>query len=90
MDKKEYEKDELKKVLNEELLWIQYRARMLDLIEDKLLQMKEMVEDLKQGNLSKEEIGFINVEMNRLTVEINALDEESRRTENGGGDWVLI
>jgi hypothetical protein len=38
------EKEKLKHELEQELQWVQYRKKMLDIIEEKLLQMKQLAE----------------------------------------------
>lgn len=77
------EKEELKQELEQELKWVQYRQKMLDIMEEKLLQMKQLVEQAKQGNLTVEEMEELNARLNNLTAQVRALDGESRRTEEG-------
>jgi hypothetical protein len=36
------EKEELRQELQEELQWVQYRQKMLDIVEEKLLQMRQL------------------------------------------------
>ena len=36
------EKEELKHELEQELQWVKYRQKMLDIIKEKLLQMKQI------------------------------------------------
>ena len=50
------EREELKQELEQELLWVQYRQKMLDIIEEKLLEMKQIVEQAKQENLTAREL----------------------------------
>ncbi len=80
------EKEELKKELEQELQWVQYRQKMLDIMEEKLLQMKELAQQAKDNNLSPEEIAVLNAKLNRLAAQVNALDEESRKIELQGID----
>lgn len=72
------ERDELKRELEQELHWVQYRQKILEIIDEKLLQMKKLAEKVKQGNLTKEELGTLNIKINDLAMQIKALDEESR------------
>lgn len=72
------EREELKEELEQELYWVKYRQKMLDIIDEKLLQMKKIAEKVKQGNLTKEELGTLNIKINDLVMQIKALDEESR------------
>jgi flagellin-like hook-associated protein FlgL len=76
------EKEELKQELDQELEWVKYRQKMLDIMEDKLLQMRELAEQAKQGNLTAEELESINTKINNLVSQVRALDSESRKTEN--------
>ncbi len=72
------EREELKWELEQELHWIQYRQKILEIIDEKLLQMKKIAEKVKQGNVTKEELGWLNIKINDLAIQIKALDEESR------------
>lgn len=75
-------REELKQELEQELQWVQYRQKMLDIMEDKLLQMREIAEQAKQSNLNPLEIEGLNVKMSNLAEQVNALDRESRRIED--------
>jgi hypothetical protein len=77
------EKEELKQKLEQELQWVQYRQKMLDIIEEKLLQMKLLAEQAKQDNLTARELEALNARINDLAAQVRALDTESRRTEDG-------
>lgn len=76
------EKEELIQQLKAELQWVKYRMRMLDIIEEKLLQMKRMAEIAKESNFSSEEIEAINVEIHNLEEQVKAIDSESRNSED--------
>ncbi|GEA29281.1 hypothetical protein [Clostridium diolis] len=76
------EREELIHQLKAELQWIKYRMRMLDIIEEKLLQMRMMTETAKELNLSAEEINFLNIEIHNLEKKVKALDSESRKTKD--------
>ncbi|MBW9170643.1 hypothetical protein K2F43_05420 [Clostridium estertheticum] len=76
------EKEELKQEMQQQLEWVQYRQKMLDIIEEKLLQMREIVEQAKEKNLIPEEIEILNAKLNNLAAQVNALDSESRITED--------
>lgn len=43
------EKEKLEKELQKELQWVQYRQKMLDIMDEKLMQMKQLAEQAKQG-----------------------------------------
>ena len=77
------EKEELKKELEQELQLVQYRMKMLDIIEEKLLQMRQLAEKAKQGNLTPVEIEVLNFRLKDLEKQVRALDGESRTTEDG-------
>ena len=51
---------------------------MLDIIEKKLIQMRETVEKAKDENLSKDELEKLNDKLSNLALQVNALDEGSR------------
>ena len=77
------EKEELKQELEQELQWVKYRQQMLDIMEDKLLQMRQLAEQTKQGNLTEREMEEINMKLNNLATQVKALDGESTRTLHG-------
>ena len=60
-----------------------YRQKMLDIMEEKLLQMKQLAEQAKQGNLTAGEIEALNDIINNLAAQVKGIDSESRKTENG-------
>jgi len=72
------EREKLKMELELELQWVKYRQEMLDIMGDKLLQMKEMVEKVKLGNLTSGEVEALNSKLNILASQVKAIDEESR------------
>ncbi|MCB2356693.1 hypothetical protein [Clostridium estertheticum] len=55
---------------------------MLDIMEVKLLQMREITDHVKQGNLRSEEIVALNARINNLASQVNAIDSESKITED--------
>lgn len=77
------EKEELKQELEQEIQWVQYRQKMLDIIEEKLLQMKQLAEQAKEENLSPAELELLNDRLNNLAEQVRALDSESRKIEDG-------
>ncbi|GAA0079100.1 hypothetical protein UT300005_34790 [Clostridium sp. CTA-5] len=76
------EKEEIKQELKQELMWVKYRQRMLDIIEEKLFQMKQLAEKAKGKNISSDELEELNTKLNNLAEQVKALDEESRRIED--------
>ncbi|ERI91241.1 hypothetical protein HMPREF1982_03200 [Clostridiales bacterium oral taxon 876 str. F0540] len=77
------EREELKQELEQELLWVQYRQKILDIIEKKLLQMKQLAERVKQGNLTTGKKEASNGRLNDLAAQVRAIDGESRKMEDG-------
>jgi len=77
------EREELKLKLEQELQWVQYRQKMLDIIDDKLIQMRELAEQAKQGNLAIGELESLNNRLNNLAAQVRAIDSESRKIEDG-------
>lgn len=76
----EYESKELsEEELKQELQWIHYRQKMLNIIEDKLLEMREVAEMAKNNNFTKEELGEMNIKLNDLGLQIRALNAESEK-----------
>lgn len=76
------EREKLKQELEQELQLVQYRIKMLDIIEEKLIQMREMAEQIKEGNLTIKGIEVLNIEINNLAEQIKAIDGESKRVED--------
>lgn len=77
------EREELKMELEQELQWVKYRQNMLDIMDDKLLKMREIAEKAKLGNLTSEELGVLADKLNNLAIQVRALDGESRKIEDG-------
>lgn len=61
---------------------MKYRMNMLDIMEKKLLQMKELAEQVKNNNLTEKEYEVLNLRLNDLAAQVRALDEESRKAGN--------
>lgn len=76
------EREELKQELQQELLLVQYRMKMLDIMEGKLLQMEQLAKMAKQGNLTDLEIEALNSKINDLASQVKAIDSESRKKED--------
>ncbi|KPU26271.1 hypothetical protein TR13x_10825 [Caloranaerobacter sp. TR13] len=64
--------------LKGKLEWVKYRIAMLDKMEQKLREMKKLVQYVKNNDLDEEEIKEINVKLNRLKDEIVQMDEKSK------------
>ncbi|MBV7272241.1 hypothetical protein JMF89_11315 [Clostridiaceae bacterium UIB06] len=70
-------KEELEEKLQAELEWVKYRLRMLDIMEKKLYQMRDVAQKSAK-NISAEERNDLNKKIKWLEMQVNALDEESR------------
>lgn len=64
--------------MNEELQLVRYRVRMLDIMEQKLLEMRKLATHAKDNLLSFEEIKIINNRLNELMKQVKCIDEESK------------
>lgn len=76
------EKEEVKQELKQELQWVQYRMNMLDIMDEKLLQMKKIAAQAKEEKLSSVELKALNDRLNFLAEQVRALDSESRKMED--------
>ncbi|MBA2883626.1 hypothetical protein [Clostridium beijerinckii] len=72
------EREELEKKLKEELQWVKYRQRMLDVIDEKLIKMKNIAEQAKEKSLTESELRELNIELNNLSEQVKAIDSESK------------
>ena len=70
-------REELEEKFQAELEWVKYRMRMLDIMEKKLYQMKDIAQK-STNNISEEERKELNKKIKWLEMQVNALDEESR------------
>ena len=73
---------EVKKELELELQWVQYRQKMLDIIEDKLLEMRIIAEEARQDDFTTGKFEELNAKLNNLAAQVRALDGESRGKED--------
>lgn len=64
-----------KALLQDELKRVEFRIQILNLIEDKLREIKALAEQAGESELSQEEISRIQLCVNQLISEINALDK---------------
>lgn len=54
------EREELKQELKSGFQWVKYRMRVLDIVEEKLLKMRNMAEVVIKANFSIDEVKAIN------------------------------
>ncbi|WP_039655908.1 hypothetical protein [Clostridium tyrobutyricum] len=71
-----------KKQLKQELQWVKYRIHILDIIQEKLILMRNMTDKARTSNLSTMEIQELNYKINSLAIQVRALDEESKRIDS--------
>jgi hypothetical protein len=76
------EREELKQELQLELQWVQYRKKMLDTIEEKLFQMKQLAQQAQEESLNSVELNALNEKLNDLAEQVRAIDSESRKMED--------
>lgn len=76
------EREEIRQELQQELQWVKYRQEMLEIIEKKLLYMKELAEQANHKSFNEREIEVLNSRLNDLVAQVKALDSESRKAED--------
>lgn len=64
-----------KEELESELQRVKYRLEILDMIEERLLQMKALAEEVLEGKLNGEEIERVNMELQYLQEQVRLLEE---------------
>ncbi|WP_066290401.1 hypothetical protein [Bacillus sp. FJAT-29937] len=70
------EQQELMKFLEQQLEWSKDRSKILDAINDKLHEMKEIAEFSLTHNLSLNEIHKLNEQLNTLKDEVKHLEKQ--------------
>ncbi len=68
---------DLKKELEEQLKKVIRRLQILDMIEEKLLQMKELAQRVIDEELTDNEIQGINLKVKSLEEQVRLLNSES-------------
>lgn len=76
------QREEIRQELQQELQWVKYRREMLEIIEKKLLYMKELAEQANHKSFNEAEIELLNSMLNDLAAQVKALDSESRKAED--------
>ncbi|ABR46961.1 hypothetical protein Amet_0736 [Alkaliphilus metalliredigens QYMF] len=71
------DQEQVKKEMEQQLEKIKYRIQMLDLIEEKLFQMRELAQRVIDEELSNEEIENINQQVKTLEKQFKLLNSES-------------
>ena len=74
-----HENENQKLRLFQELQWVKYRQEMLDIIDGKLLQMREIAERVQIDNLSPEMMEDLQDQINKMAIQVKELDENSRK-----------
>ncbi|PRR79624.1 hypothetical protein [Clostridium luticellarii] len=70
-----------KEKLNQELQWVKYRMHILDIMEKKLLLMRNMAQETKIPGHNEAEIEELNRKINNLAGQVKALDDESKKID---------
>jgi hypothetical protein len=71
------EQEQVKEQLQEQLEKVKQRLQILDMIEEKLFQMKELAQRVIDEDLSDNEIQDINNEVQNLGQQVKLLDREA-------------
>lgn len=71
------EQGQVKKQLEDQLEKVKQRLQILDMIEEKLFQMKELAQRVIDEDLSDKEIEDINHEVQSLGQQVKLLDREA-------------
>lgn len=71
------QQEQVKEQLQEQLEKVKQRLQILDMIEEKLFQMKELAQRLIDEDLSDNEIQDINNEVQNLGQQVKLLDSEA-------------
>lgn len=72
------EKEEDLQKLKEELEWVRYRIKMLDIMEKKLFEMRKIAENATY-DISSEEREELNKKIKSLESQVNGINGESKR-----------
>lgn len=64
-----------KRKLEQELIDVKHRIQVLDIIENKLFQMKVIAEYVRDNDLIREEILDFNTKIDKLRHEIRSLED---------------
>ncbi len=70
------EQDQVRKQIEEQLKKVNMRLQILDMIENKLLKMKELAQRVVEEDLTEKETQDINKRVQELVVEVELLDSE--------------
>ncbi|MDW7674559.1 MAG: hypothetical protein SCK28_08505 [Bacillota bacterium] len=60
------------------LAWVNNRLQALEEIEEKLHQMRDLAEQVQQGNLNEQQLADVNHKFKLLEQEVKQLDQQSR------------
>lgn len=64
--------------LIQKLEWVKYRLERLDLIEEKLFEMRQLAEYARDNKLNSTQIKVTNAKLRKLQQEVVDLDEQSK------------
>lgn len=79
MDK---DQQELKRFLEEQVEWCKWQDTILEKIENKLYEMKELAEYVRDNELTPIEINKLNDQLNTLKQEVHSLEQQLQSEVN--------
>ncbi|MGF7184466.1 hypothetical protein GGQ84_000549 [Desulfitispora alkaliphila] len=72
------DQEQVKKEMEQQLERVKYRIKILDLIEEKIFEMRELAQKVVDGDLTDEETESINQRVKNLEQQVRLLDVEKR------------
>lgn len=64
--------------LTQKLEWVKYRLERLDMIDEKLLEMRQLAEYSRDNKLSSKQIKVSNAKMRKCQQEVSEMEEQSK------------
>lgn len=78
----EQEQEQVKRELEEQLERVKQRIQILNMIEERLIRMRELAKTVVDNDLTQKEIEVISREVKSLEEQINLLNIESAAQSN--------
>jgi len=75
--------EELNRRQLQELKWAQEKQKMMSIKETKMLQMREIGDQVMQSKLTSQELKKLDDRLHNLAAQISAIDMDSKRTKDG-------
>ncbi|MCA1040471.1 hypothetical protein LCM00_13240 [Bacillus infantis] len=73
---------ELKRFLEEQLLWCKEQESIMENLDSKLYEMKRIAEYALEHELSSKQVEVLNYQLNELKNEVFSLEEQLRSINN--------